>query len=77
MLQFFITKIFLGFYDNKLVLQKAYYENTKRKGYNAKVREQHTKAMELSGSRYEELKKIMNIKNQNILNFYLNFKGFA
>ncbi len=45
-------------FDDKEVLQKAYYELTKRNGYNKKVEAQHTRAIYLSASRYEELKKL-------------------
>jgi pimeloyl-ACP methyl ester carboxylesterase len=45
-------------FDDKIVLQKALYEITERRGYNVKVERPHSKAIQLSGSRYEELKKI-------------------
>lgn len=45
-------------FDNKVVLQKAMYELTRRNGYNMHVEKQHTKAIQLSGSRYDELKKM-------------------
>ena len=44
--------------DNKKILQKAYYEIIKRKGFNSKVNDQHSLAIKISGSRYEELKNI-------------------
>jgi pimeloyl-ACP methyl ester carboxylesterase len=49
-----------GPYDlnSKYILQKAYYELKKRRGYNAKATDQHTQAINKSGSRYEELKNI-------------------
>ena len=37
------------------VIQRVVYEMEKRKGYNAKVGDQHTAAIQTSGSRYEEL----------------------
>ncbi|MEM1119935.1 MAG: alpha/beta hydrolase [Bacteroidota bacterium] len=45
--------------DHTLVLQRCLYEMTKRKGYNKKVVDQHSLAIEKSGSRYEELGNIM------------------
>lgn len=44
--------------DDKWFLQRAYYEITKRKGYNPNVVDQHSAAIRLGGSRYEELKKL-------------------
>ena len=44
--------------DDKYILQKAYYENTRRKGYNATAREHHSYAIKKSGSRYNELAQI-------------------
>lgn len=44
--------------DHKFVLQRSLYELTKRKGYNKKVVDQHSLAIEKSGSRYEELGQI-------------------
>jgi pimeloyl-ACP methyl ester carboxylesterase len=44
--------------DNKKILQKAYYEINRRKGFNSKVTNQHSLAIKISGSRYEELKNI-------------------
>ena len=44
--------------DDKEILQKAFYELTKRNGLNAKVSNQHTAAIRTSGSRYRELGKI-------------------
>lgn len=44
--------------DSKLVLQRGMYELRKRKGYNIKATDQHSLAIEKSGSRYEELGQI-------------------
>lgn len=44
--------------DYELVLQKALYENIKRKGYNGKNGDQHSYAIKKSGSRYDELKNL-------------------
>lgn len=44
--------------DHKEVLQKALYTLRKRKGFNLKVRDQHTLAIQKSGSRYAELSNI-------------------
>lgn len=44
--------------DDKYLLQKALYENTKRKGYNATARDHHGYAIKKSGSRYDELKQL-------------------
>lgn len=46
------------FFDDKTILEKAYYELTKRKGYNADSQPHHGYAIKKSGSRYEELKNI-------------------
>ena len=45
-------------FEDKLVLQKSYYENTKRNGYNRKANYQHSYAITKSGSRYESLKEL-------------------
>lgn len=45
-------------FNDKEKLQKAYYEITKRNGYNPKSRERHGYAIKKSGSRYEELKQL-------------------
>jgi pimeloyl-ACP methyl ester carboxylesterase len=44
--------------EDKYLLQKALYENTKRKGYNATARDHHGYAIKKSGSRYSELGQI-------------------
>lgn len=44
--------------DNKAILQKAYYELTRRKGFNSKVSDQHSLAIKVSGSRFDELTQI-------------------
>jgi len=44
--------------DRKLVLQRSMYELNKRRGYNIKATDQHSLAIEKSGSRYEELGQI-------------------
>lgn len=44
--------------DTKGILQKAWYELKKRKGYNAKVGMQHETAIKKSGSRYDKLGRI-------------------
>jgi len=41
--------------NDKAILQKAYYELTKRKGLNRKVADQHSTAIKISGSRYDDL----------------------
>lgn len=41
--------------DRKLILQRGLYELNRRKGYNDKAMDQHSLAIEKSGSRYEEL----------------------
>lgn len=41
--------------DVKDIAQKMKYDMRKRKGFNMRVAKQHTKAIELSGSRYDEL----------------------
>lgn len=46
------------FFDNKKMLQKIYYEITKRKGYNPKATNRHGYSIKKSGSRYEELKEL-------------------
>ena len=45
-------------FDVKRAAQKSLYELRKRKGYNAKVGDQHTAAINNSGSRLDELKNI-------------------
>lgn len=45
-------------YNTKWTLLKAYYECTRRNGYNAKARDQHSYAIKKSGSRLEELKQL-------------------
>jgi pimeloyl-ACP methyl ester carboxylesterase len=44
--------------NDKEILQKAYFELKVRKGFNSKVSDQHSLAIKISGSRYEELKNI-------------------
>lgn len=44
--------------DEKLILQKAYYEITRRNAHNPKAYDQHSRAILLSQSRYEELDQI-------------------
>lgn len=44
--------------DDKWFLQRAYYEITKRNGYNPNVVDQHSAAIRSGGSRYEDLKKL-------------------
>lgn len=44
--------------DRKLVLQRGMYELNKRRGYNVKATDQHSLAIEKSGSRYAELGQI-------------------
>ncbi len=41
--------------DHKFVMQRCLYELKKRRGYNKKVVDQHSLAIEKSGSRYDEL----------------------
>lgn len=45
--------------DHKFVMQRCLYELTKRRGYNKKVVDQHSLAIEKSGSRYDELGSIV------------------
>ncbi len=45
-------------FPDKLVLQKAFYENTKRNGYSTTAFMQHGYAIKKSGSRYEGLKQL-------------------
>ena len=44
--------------NDKEILQKALYENTRRKGYSLKTQYHHGAAIQASGSRYEELKQL-------------------
>lgn len=44
--------------ETKFILQRALYELRKRRGYNAKVMNQHSMAVQKSGSRYDELGQI-------------------
>ena len=44
--------------DNKAILQQAFYEVTKRNGFNSKAVDQHSHAIKFSGSRYNELNSI-------------------
>jgi len=43
-------------FEDKEVLQKAWYECTRRNGYTSTTEKKHTRAIVKSGSRYEELK---------------------
>jgi pimeloyl-ACP methyl ester carboxylesterase len=45
-------------FDNKTILEKAYYELTNRKGYHKHSQPHHGYAIKKSGSRYDELKQI-------------------
>ena len=46
------------FFDDKAILEKAYYELTKRKAFNIKSQDHHGYAIKKSGSRYEELEQL-------------------
>lgn len=45
-------------FETKPVIERALYEIKKRKGYNPTVGDQHSAAIEKSGSRYDQLSKI-------------------
>lgn len=45
-------------YDDKVTVEAAHYEITKKKGFNPRSRQQHSYAIKKAGSRIDDLKKI-------------------